>query len=1387
MDYIRYGICPFSRICRFKDGKPIRSQVKYSTSPAWERRASLKVSRAKLEDAGVFTCRATNTVGTAETSCRLTVCQKPTLTLELDKGSSSQVTSAPGKNEVLAGRVGGRLVVKATCEAVPECEPMTWFIKGNRVESELTPDLRSRVTINQPASTTSRTASTPTVQEAYLTISDLQLQDSGDIGVRAVNSAGFSQTALRLVLSDRPQPPMSVKVGPTRGQDWLEVLWERPASDGGSKLTGYLVERRVVSGPEGTVRARDMEWTSVGQVGPYDDRLRVRNCVPQMVYSFRVSAQNDIGTSDATEIESPHHMKPLTDVPSPPTNVAVDRTSARDATVRWNAPLETGGDVLQGYLVEIRESPDPSSAPASQWTHVSLVRSGTTYRANDLHPNMVVQFRVKARNAVGFSEPSEPSDWVPPVAKEPDESERAGRRREPTDREKHLDKGRPDEQRDILAEMAALREAAKPKRDVTGKTDVEEAICKQNFVDVTIDCCPIPFFRSDAPVLKLLTGDEYRLRPANNLRVGAHVTYSTRATVSLLTGSGQPLTGSVLGRCRVEQFGDDFYINLRNVDVSDAGNYMIRAENSAGASSAVIRLFVSTEPLPPTGPLSVKVVEPVKGHTQGATVELSWNPSPLRPGESTEYAEPVLGYVVERRDGQRRTHFGCPIRLEGAKTLSTRVTDLKPGIEYVFRVSSHNAVGPSEPLLSEPIVLKTPFGVPDAPVGPLNCSDITDSSLTLKWQPPLEDGGLPLKRYQLEIKDVGHPAGWVPLTSVPENVLSYVVSGLQPGFAYRFRVRAVNDEGPGEWLETEKSIPFCRPTTNPSEPVAPLRLLPDGDNAVRLSWRPPLDDGGAPIKDYIVEVCLDQSSDHWKPVGTTDGLSKRVDGLLPDGVYSFRVSARNEAEKVSIPLYSEIYKPASPVAPPGAPVGPLVARSIGIGQIQLDWKSPQVGGPHGYGVPEEYLIERYDSKRARWAYVARQPVSDGTSIVVTGLQSGGEYRFRVRAENRAGAGPALEMEKPVIATSPFSPPGAPVGPINISEVQKGPSKSDGSVRLSWRPPADTGGLPVQRYVTQMRYANTPGWHRIGRRQASLDEAQQLDDELAVPTTTLATSLMQGQRYVFRVAAVNAAGTGPFLESDVFEMPEDESCRPKADWVRVVGKSADSVTVEWLVPHDCRHDHGPHRAHHLAIDNFRVFVRPATPAGAPEAPWKRVADLDHYMNRLVVGDLRQDRSYYFGVAAVNQAGQGDIVSTKEPVSPEVITTVPSQPVGPLRAHDITDVGCTLTWSSPVSDGGSPLLGYRIYKREMYRRSWQEIGRLTETPGLPTAKQLSFAVQYLMQATSYEFRVVAENKNGLSEPLDTHVNIHPAKATDTTSPYGGTGSTTKDRNGLVKRKR
>lgn len=213
----------------------------------------------------------------------------------------------------------------------------------------------------------------------------------------------------------------------------------------------------------------------------------------------------------------------------------------------------------------------------------------------------------------------------------------------------------------------------------------------------------------EPPVIRFLGDETHYLKPGSNFRLGVQVNSGSHATVELLSMNGKLLEGSQLGRCRIEQFGDDFYVNLRNVTMSDAGQYLICASNSAGESTGKIYLHILAEPLPPKAPIEFRTIEKSKGVGEGATVELTWNPPPLRDGESPECSEPVLGYCVERRDGQRRLQFGHLVRLEGAKSLSLCVPDLKPGIEYLFRVTAFNSVGTSEPTYSKPLVIQSPY------------------------------------------------------------------------------------------------------------------------------------------------------------------------------------------------------------------------------------------------------------------------------------------------------------------------------------------------------------------------------------------------------------------------------------------------------------------------------------------------------------------------------------------------------------------------------------------------------------------------------------------------------------------------------------------------------
>jgi hypothetical protein len=131
-------------------------------------------------------------------------------------------------------------------------------------------------------------------------------------------------------------------------------------------------------------------------------------------------------------------------------------------------------------------------------------------------------------------------------------------------------------------------------------------------------------------------------------------------------------------------------------------------------------------------------------------------------------------------------------------------------------------------------------------------------------------------------------------------------------------------------------------------------------------------------------------------------------------------------------------------------------------------------------------------------------LSDGvrttTAYTVTGLANGTRYYFRVFAKNAAGTGPSSN----VAAAIPRTVPSAPALRATAGNAR---------VTLAWTPPTSNGGSAITRYVIQRSTSATTGWVNVST---------------TVPATTrsfAATGLRNGTRYYFRIAAVNAAGTG----------------------------------------------------------------------------------------------------------------------------------------------------------------------------------------------------------------------------------------------------------------------
>jgi len=95
--------------------------------------------------------------------------------------------------------------------------------------------------------------------------------------------------------TDKPTRPENVKVKEV-SKDYVIVSWESPESDGGSPITGFVIERRDVT---------KSSWINAGRVDAETFYQQVTKLTEGNEYEIRVAAENDVGQSDWAAIDKP--------------------------------------------------------------------------------------------------------------------------------------------------------------------------------------------------------------------------------------------------------------------------------------------------------------------------------------------------------------------------------------------------------------------------------------------------------------------------------------------------------------------------------------------------------------------------------------------------------------------------------------------------------------------------------------------------------------------------------------------------------------------------------------------------------------------------------------------------------------------------------------------------------------------------------------------------------------------------------------------------------------------------------------------------------------------------------------------------------------------------
>lgn len=84
----------------------------------------------------------------------------------------------------------------------------------------------------------------------------------------------------------------------------------------------------------------------------------------------------------------------------------------------------------------------------------------------------------------------------------------------------------------------------------------------------------------------------------------------------------------------------------------------------------------------------------------------------------------------------------------------------------------------------------------DVPQKPrsLHPDEIRAEHVKLSWQPPEDDGGTPITKYQVRMIDL-EGGDWITVEETESNCRATTVTGLRPGHLYQFEVYAINKEG----------------------------------------------------------------------------------------------------------------------------------------------------------------------------------------------------------------------------------------------------------------------------------------------------------------------------------------------------------------------------------------------------------------------------------------------------------------------------------------------------------------------------------------------------------------------------------------------------------------
>uniref|UniRef100_A0AAG5D198 Down syndrome cell adhesion molecule-like protein Dscam2 n=1 Tax=Anopheles atroparvus TaxID=41427 RepID=A0AAG5D198_ANOAO len=711
---------------------------------------------------------------------------------------------------------------------------------------------------------------------------------------------------------------------------------------------------------------------------------------------------------------------------------------------------------------------------------------------------------------------------------------------------------------------------------------------------------------------------------------------------------------------------------IQNIQKSNEGYYLCEAINGIGSGLSAVTLI--TVQAPP------EFIEKLRNQT-------------ARRGEPTVLqceakGEKPIGILWNmnniRLDPKSDNRYTIREEiLPNGVTSSLSIKRTERSDSALFTCMATNAFGSDDTSIN--MIIQEPAEMPYA----LKVLDKSGRTVQLSWAKPY-DGNSPLKRYIIEFKrSRGSWENDIDRVIVPGDTNEAQVQKLSPATTYNIRIVAENEIGISDPSDV---VTIITAEEAPSGKPQAIKVEPINQTTLRVSWKaPPRAEWNGDILGYYVgfKQTSVNSSYIYETVnyslegGEGKEHSLEINNLKTYTQYSIVIQTFN---KVGAGPMSDEEKQYTAEGTPDQPPSDTMCTTLTSQTIRVSWVSPPLesanGVIKGYKVVYAPSDLWNDDKNKDYKKTA------SSDTVLHGLKKYTNYTMQVLATTSGGDG---VRSAPIHCQTEQDVPEAPT-------AVKALVMSEGSILVSWQPPAQPNGLILQYIVYIKSGDQEPKSHKVPSYQMSYE----------------ASGLEKNQKYEFWVTASTTIGEGQSSKT-LSAMPSD---KVPAKIASFDDKFTATFKEDAKLP--C-----------LAVGSPTPDITWKI-KGVEFVPNERIRQLPE--GSLFIKDvIRQDAGDYTCTAENSIA--------KDSITHRLIVLAPPQ--SPQLTLTATTTDSLSVKLKPHDSDTAPLQGYTLHYKPEFGE-WETIDVALEAP--------KYTIEKLYCGSRYQVYATAYNTIGAGEPSD-----------------------------------